>query len=254
MEIDKRRTTRSFLRPVPFIAAGVFLTISLYTVTRSQDPSDKFKEQPAIVAEVLKLDNSPLLVTVSSVDNSPLSYQLINLVIQNVSEKKIKAYVIAHSYSVAPSAAGTSSSFHQEFVPGEIVFDSIGEARANVKAGVKLLLSLDFVRFTDGTTWGPDSQQQSQYISGQIEGETRAAAQISRLLEYLNTEAVVSILSKTTSETDPPFERKSESEKWWRGATSGYRGFVFKLQSAYQSDGIAGVKRKLDELRKLLAK
>lgn len=135
-------------------------------------------------------------------------------------------------------------------MPGQIKQDSFAEARANIRADSKLDLSLDYVEFGDGSSWGKDSQLQSEYILGMSEGQRIALKQINDFLVQQNKDAIFKLLQQQITETNPPIINKEKSDKWQNGFINGYRTVLMKLQIAYEKQGKEGVFLKLKDVEK----
>jgi hypothetical protein len=94
MEIN-RYGKKTYLIGFAFVMLlNICLTIFLIKNVWAQTSNENLKNQPPIVAEVINQENSPLRITISSIDNSSPSHQIINLVIQNAGNKSIRAYTL----------------------------------------------------------------------------------------------------------------------------------------------------------------
>ena len=187
MKNQETKTKKSRVYLVAFTVVTVLniaLAPYLVQISFGQTNESRFKDQPPLKVEIETQNDSPLRLTIINVDNTAPSYQLINYSIQNISSKKIKAYVTTYTYKTGIS--GTSISFPVKFIEGQIIQESIFEERVNIKQENRLLLSLDYVEFEDGAWWGKDSEHQSEYISGHFEGRRGAIKQIKHLITNQN--------------------------------------------------------------------
>ena len=230
-------------------ALNVALGIFLINTSFGQTSENKYKNQPSLKVEVTTQTDSPLLISMISVDNTAESYQIINYTVQNVSSKKVKAYVLV--YTDETGASKVSTSLFQSFVSEQIIQSSNVEERVNVKLNGKIFLSLDYVKFDDGGSWGKDSEKQSEYISGHDEGQKSAVKQIKDWLINQNKNAVSNLLEQQIDEINPPVVDKKETEKWQRGVKSGYRSVLFRLKTEYEDKGLEAVSQKLEQIEKL---
>jgi hypothetical protein len=212
--------------------------------------SSEIRNQKPLAAEIVAQGESPLVITVINVDNVAEAYQTVNYSVQNVSSKKIKAYVLHHANQ--SSVGGTNIRFFQSFAPGQIIQDSFSESRLNLKTDEKIFLSVDYVAFEDGSAWGKDSQKQSEYVSGYKEGQRKAVNQARQLLADMDKNALLKLLQQQSSEINPPEINEKKNERWLRGYVLGYRVVHGGLRGAYEKQGAEAVSSKLDEMEKFI--
>lgn len=228
------------------VLAGFLLRAGLAQI------SDKtLKNQPPVKAEVLKQDDSPALITVINVDNSEEKDQTVKYSVQNVGSKKIRAYVLV--LADKSDTGKVITNFFQSFEVGKIIQDSISEARVNIKSNT-LFLSLDYIEFEDGSSWGKDIQKQSEYLTGYKKGQRTAIDEIKSKLNNRNNEAISNLLKQEISEINPPNVDTTETVRWQNGFTGGYRFVLLRLQFAYEKRGIEAISSKLDEIEKFIKK
>jgi hypothetical protein len=228
------------------ILLNICLTIFLIKSVLAQT-SDISKQKPLIV-EIVAQNESPAVITSSSVDNTAELYQTVNYSVQNVSSKKIRAFVLLHADQ--SGIGGTSTSFFQSFIPGQIIQNSFIEERSNIKSNDKIFLSFDFVVFQDGSSWGRNSQKQSEYIFGHIEGQKDAVKYVKPLLADTNKDAVSKLLLQQLTDINPPALDGKKTAEWQRGFAVGYRFVIGRLQFAYEKQGMEAVRLKLEEVEK----
>ena len=117
---------------------NICLTVFLIRNVLAQTSDNSLKNQPRIVAEVVEQTDRPLLITIINVDNSDESYQTVSYAVQNLSSKKIRAYVLLHADELG--SGNTSIQFFESFSSGKTIQSSVFEARANIKANSKIFL------------------------------------------------------------------------------------------------------------------
>jgi hypothetical protein len=242
----------SYLPLLSFVTTlSLLLTAFLVTDSFGQTSENTYRNQASLEVEVTEQTDSPLLIVLSNVDNSAESYQIINFTIQNVSSKNIRAYVTLNSFEKSGGASGISTSiFDKPFEPRNITQDSHTEARANIHSTDKLYLTLDYVEFDDGSSWGKDSEKQSEYIAGTFEGQRNAVIQIKDLLIAQNKNALSDFLKQQPDAVKPPVDESKGTEKWRRGFSSGYKSILFRLKIAYEKNGVEAVAQKLEDMEK----
>jgi gas vesicle protein len=225
------------------------LIVFLLNSNLAQTLDKPAEDHPPIVVEIVKQEDCPLLITLMSVDNSIEKNQTINFSVQNLSSKKIRSYVLFHADEFG--VGGASIRFFSIFAPAQIGQDSFSEARANIKSNGKMFLSVDYVKFADGSSWGKDTQKQSEYISGQSEGTKTAVKQIKQLIISRNKEILSNMLQKEMDELNPPDIDEKKSAKWRNGLVAGYRSVLISVRSAHEQNGMEAVSLKIEEIEKL---
>lgn len=230
-----------FVMILNVLSAGFLLNTSF------GQTSDISKQKPLIV-EIVAQNESPVVITSSSVDNTAELYQTVNYSVQNVSSKKIRAFVLLHADQ--SGIGGTGTSFFQSFIPGRIIQNSFIEERSNIKSNDKIFLSFDFIVFQDGSSWGRDSQKQSEYIFGHIEGQKDAVKYVKPLLADTNKDAVSKLFQQQLTDINTPALDGKKTAEWRRGFAVGYRFVIGRLQFAYEKQGMEAVRLKLEEVEK----
>lgn len=251
LQFTNKKTQRYFLAFLAITALNIVLAVFLLRISLGQTAEKQFKDQPPLKVEIATQEGSPLLITLVNVDNSEQEFQTINYAIQNISAKKITAYVILRSDKTGAGSATTL--FLNKFEPGRIIKDSLIEERPNIKSESKIL-SVDYVEFSDGTSWGKDFQKQSEHIAGQIDGQRYAIEYIKQLLINQNNNAVSNLLNQQLTEINPLSIDNKKTEKWRRGFLNGYRTILAKLQFVYEKQGINSIPPKLSELESTVKK
>lgn len=84
----------------------------------------------------------------------------------------------------------------------------------------KILLFIDFVEFTDGTTWGSNDSQAVEHLSGQREGAKAALKQIKELLKTRDRASLISNLSDDNL-NELTSKVSEHSERWREGFEMG---------------------------------
>lgn len=246
-----RLSNKSYFVAFVFVMIlNVSLAAFLIRNVLAQTSDDKLKNQPPIVAEVLEQENSPLLISITNIDNSNESYQTVSYAAQNLSSKKIRAYVLVHADET--EAGGASIQFFESFDAGKTIQSSFFEEQVNIKTNSKILLSVDYVEFSDGSSWGKDVQQQSEYIAGHYEGRKIAVKQVKDLLK--NKNAVLELMQQQLTEITPPSIDNKKSDRWQRGLIAGYRTLLTRLQITYETQGAEAISSKLEQIEKFTKK
>jgi hypothetical protein len=165
--------------------AGVFLVL-----IQGQSPSDE----------------SPILLLDQAVETT-LSGARLPVELVNQSSKSIRGYVVL---AVFRDSRGETIGFRTQtrvhpphlphhghsFEPGRSWMEEVAIPLENGNP-VRHTLTVDYVLFEDGTSWGADSQRQSLKIQGVLSGFQSERARLRRLLSESGTQAVIEDLEQT---------------------------------------------------------
>ncbi|HEV7644410.1 MAG TPA: hypothetical protein VGO50_10745 [Pyrinomonadaceae bacterium] len=139
------------------------------------------------------------------------------------------------------------------FEPGNVIKTGVNTDRSKLKPDEKLSLSIDYTLFSDGTSWGPDSQKDSEYLSGSDEGQKYAISQIKGFLKDKNKEAIYRLLKLEQEgkiDDNPPEIDKTKSRKWQRGFLGGYQYFLWQLLPFDEKQELEVISHKLEKIEK----
>jgi hypothetical protein len=126
--------------------------------------------------------------------------------VTNASAKKVQAYVLAVDavddsgkvvFRVSEiSMRGLQPPPYDAFAPGEASQDEIRlPQRENGGAALKVgRVALDFVLYTDGSSWGPDTKKESVRVRATIAGWRTAIAYMRSVLKEKGPSAVAEYL------------------------------------------------------------
>jgi uncharacterized protein with PQ loop repeat len=231
---------------------NICLTFFLIKGVLAQTSDNKTKNQPPIVAETTRQNDSPLRITIINVDNSNKDYQEINYTVRNVSNKSIRAYVVLNNSKINGDRGTTIRRFGTTlFQPGEFDKGWLSEERSLIKSDDVLFLSIDYVEFADGAFWGKDTARQSEYIAGSRAGWKEMVRQLKLLYNQKGT-SLTDFLKRDATEINPLSIDSSQTSKWQDGFRSGYRAAASTLQKTYKNQGADLIYIKLSEMEKVI--
>ncbi len=168
----------------------------------------------------------------------------VDFTLQNVGDKTIRAYTLREFsgefdtdlgsvvFSYKLSAAGI-------FKPNKFSNEQIGESSSTLvepgstQVRENFKLAVDFIEFTDGSTWGKDLSNSAQQIAGIKTG-------IKKILESLkepNRQGGIKAVIKTLNEMKEPSPPDEQSEKWKRGFGIGAKTMKSIIKRAYEAGG-----------------
>jgi hypothetical protein len=187
-----------------------------------------FEPQPDI--QIYPQPDSPLQLSnplpkwrISIYKDEKVDMLTLNFVIKNVGQKNIRAYAIRYftgdfktdtggtlfSYSISPNGVLTVNK-QNNGVWGEFSF--------NPQEIQNLKLAVDFVEFTDGTTWGMDISKSAEQFAG-----VKAGTKVGR--EYLQKISRQDGIEASIKAIDEIYQSKSGLRKTDRAEITGQKRF-----------------------------
>lgn len=110
-------------------------------------------------------------------------------------------------------------------------------------------LSVDFVEFDDGTTWGRDMYNSRDMLAGWREGATAECVRLHKLLKSNGPSAVFDAVRVEVSDEPPESENSTKpSSNWKMGYGSGVASIRYRLRETVQAGDAAGAERELNKL------
>ncbi|MGI8468324.1 MAG: hypothetical protein ACR2N3_07715 [Pyrinomonadaceae bacterium] len=223
---------------------NILLIGLLLNNTRGQILNNIPQNQTALIAKVIPQNDSPLRISIIGVDNSARNFQPIIYTVQNVGNKPIRAYTILGGKVI------TNSFAVRLLQPGDIYQSDIIIERQAIKEGKEIFLSIDYVEFADGTSWGSDTQRKSKHIAGERAGRNAAIRQVKEFLRTGDTATLTNFLSQPITTLTVPNPQANLGAEWNKGFQRGYKSIISILKQDRSQD-INSFSRKLDELEEL---
>jgi hypothetical protein len=200
------------------------------------------------LAIVITSTAAPLQILSSWVESAtPQNFRLV-LQVQNQSGKGIRAYAITSRTATSKRQNGNSQFMNitqrsSVWQPTEIrsieVNDSLDDQIRSVK------LTIDFIEFTDGTTWGPDSENSRDLLAGQREAAKFEKQRLRKLMETKGPEALaVDAQAIDGSRVESAIE-SGHSVKWEEGFRQGVNAVRRRLRNAIASGSKEQIKAEL---------
>lgn len=201
-------------------------------------------QQPAQVSlhrvAVQSPPDAPLRIS-SVVDNSDdPDAPLVNFMVENVSSKPIQAYwisydTIAHGINVR-LGSGLNATNQEMILPP-------GKRRATAVLNhdkEKISLSVGFIEFADGTTWGSDTAKYGESLAGERRGAQAEAQRLRKLLETGGVSAIVAAVSERELSMRSNHFSHSKSS-----SLIGARAMRLRVRRAYDQGGLTAVESAL---------
>lgn len=229
------RLSRKVLIAALSIAGSFWLSKHSSTALLIGQQTETDVQSPEII---ITSPEAPLQILSTWIQNAaPQTFRLV-LQVQNQNEKGIRAYAINWYVATSKKQNGSSQFLNitqRAFVwqPSEIrsieVNDSLDDPIRSVK------LTIDFIEFTDGTSWGSDSENSRDLLKGQREGAKFEKQRLREFIQAKGSEALTSALQLEKAMTAEPSIPTDRSVKWQEGFRYGVSAVRRRAREAIAS-------------------
>jgi hypothetical protein len=169
----------------------------------------------------------------------------IYLEVKNVGTRPIRAYATR-----AGEPAHGGCFIYNVTAPGKVIRAGESDAKSRF-VGVSrtsppkvIHEAIDFVEFTDGTTWGADSCETADHLAGERAGGRAAIEVLQGILKQEGLEAVWEKIKNSPLELEPP---EDHSDRWKSAFRAAVRNVVDRVRRAYYSEGLPEVETTLNK-------
>lgn len=198
------------------LAFGVYVTTTTPMQALLAAPQSR-ERLPA--ASIASQADSPLRIVNTFTESEP-GLVRVRVMAQNQSQKRIRAYAIladAGAYSRLDFANLTTPT--ALFQPTQIKTIDISFSESEAPASVTL--SVDFVEFDDGSTWGADSYHSRDRLAGQRAGAKAERLRLRGLLKARGSSAVFDAVREDVSDDAKGEGANKHTEEWMQGYRNG---------------------------------
>jgi hypothetical protein len=209
--------------------------------------SKKSQEPPPSVL-VRPQQSVPLRISSTVINsNNPLEPE-VSFIVKNISGKPVGAYAIRYvaTFGRANSEGvivRNSNSVHSNLQPGQWEEGSLnGDTYSDAVQNIELIV--DFVEFTDGTTWGQDKFETAERLAGQRAGARAETDRLLKLEQAKGSAALIDAISREDTNINPPADR---SPAWINGFREGINFKRGRLRRANIQRGMNGVANELQQ-------
>lgn len=204
------------------------------------------------VISVQSQPDAPLCISVLSYDSSDTRVPVITFQLTNVGNKLIRAYAVTQETLrgteksrglILADMDSTNAILHLgQLTTESIVYPPLSERISQIT------LSVDFVEFTDGTTWGPNLSKSIETLTGRRAGVREANKHLLQLYKSGGVKAVIKHLEAGEVSLVLPPGHSPEWEESFRNGS----GFTARRLKRILSNG--GVEQVEAQLRRLVDK
>lgn len=194
-------------------------------------------------ASIASQADSPLRIVNTFTESEPGLFR-VRVMAQNQSQKRIRAYAIladAGAYSRSDFANLTTPA--AVFQPTQIKTIDISFSESEAPASVTV--SVDFVEFDDGSTWGADSHHSRDRLAGQRAGAKAERLRLRGLLKARGSSAVFDAVREEVSDDAKGEGAGKHTEEWMQGYRNGVGSVRHRLRQNLPADNPARVEGEL---------
>jgi hypothetical protein len=252
LNVDKEYVVAIVISPfsksrptIPTILGVVLLLGSLFTFTLvAQELIASVRTQLAQV-EVRTQAGVPLTITSINVISTDPNQPVFTYEVVNAKDKPVSAYAIRHDVTTGTTET-SGVSFTSLWTVSSLLYPQTRTpeefGRTTYGATVsKVVLSVDFVEFADGSTWGFDTFKMSEKLAGRRAG---GQATLKTFREKSKTHGL-SMVSSALEEEPSLAPQADKSPIWKDGFEEGIRIVRIRLQHAQRKGGLSALESEL---------
>ena len=219
---------------------------SLSVSGRPETTATTGRQKPMV--NVQQQPGAPLRITLTTRWATPDEQMLeIYAVVENVGDMEIRAYALRSSTADGSQVPGACL-LHNSQSRGKILRPGDSDGKStwrpfrpdSPKSNIEL--SLDFVEFTNGSTWGVDDCQSAERLSGLRAGGFAAKDKAAKELDQNNGRSLISLLKSDAPILQAP---DGHSPVWVEGFQEGVRTLVERVRRANEEGRLPEVERVL---------
>lgn len=205
-------------------------------------------QSPTVSAKP-QLDAPLKISSVEVVSTDPLTPQF-SYVVTNISAKPIRAYAIRNDVMTGEQIQNSGVVLVLQISINSILRPAQSKSEAQPANTTyfqpleSILLSVDFVEFDDGTTWGADTFKSSERLAGKRAG---GRAALNKLRGILRTHGPAILMSAVSVGNIDVIPEAGRSKEWVEGFQSGVGMVRNRLRRAKEKGGLTDVESELGQ-------
>lgn len=222
---------------VALIAAVTAQSQSTEQSTQAAPSDNAVREKPAV--KVQEMPDAPLRLSVETKWATPDQQMLeVYFKVTNVGSRPVRAYAVRVSHGVEAQQDG-GCSLNDTEKAGKILQPNRSAGRSTWRpvplsdTQTSIDLTLDFVEFSDGSTWGVDSCQSAERLSGLRAGAHAAKLRFKKKLDESGIDTLLAQLYANDPDLAPP---EGHSDAW----KAGFRGAINTLRERVRQANVEG--------------
>ena len=206
--------------------------------TQRENPSKASDETPPII--IASQPDSPLVITTSVRWAAP-GRQVLDLyvVVTNQDVRSVRAYTTRIDIGTQNEPTRQCPNVNI-YSPGKVMKQEEKDGKSRFIAPDKnmplspITVSVDYVEFADGSTWGPDTCQTVEYLNGERAGGETAIHWFQNLIKEKGIAAALDVIRNRNANVEKPY---NPSAKWNEGFGFGVDVVGHRIMTAYQTEG-----------------
>lgn len=191
-------------------------------------------------------EDSPLQIIAANVRSADPHSPRFDFAVVNKGTVPVRAFTVLREISPGNLQAATITHMTSQkdvLQPGQSKTVLVNEGTSGQPVE-KILLSVDYVEFTDGSAWGDDAFKSAQRLAGQRAGALAALDHFRQISESKGASALIRSVGEDTIGVP---QLQANTDEWKQGFDIGVGVVRQRLQKAAERGGIDEVK---SELRK----
>jgi len=195
------------------------------------------RQAPEIIVD--KQPTDPFVLTVENQELLDPRTPIIQVKLTNTHVKTIRAYAIRYDITLDGGSqfrggleCQISTSESSLVPPGETAATDVGGGTFSNPAS-SITLSVDYLEFTDNTSWGPDTANTRERLAGMRQGARSARRHLTRLLRTSGSDSVIKAIEGDGDGIETP---SNQSEHFSKGFREGIALIKGQLKTAITSD------------------
>lgn len=200
-------------------------------------------------ASISVMSDAPLALQIAQPESRGVDSQdpEVELVISNSTDKPVSAYAI--KYEIVLNGQLRSGGVELNNISAAQSLLQPNQTRTDFIGGVhyespidRIVVSIDFVEFTDGTTWGVDTYSSGEVLAGLRAGAQTATKYLRRLLTEQGSASFAERLERVADDVSIPV---GHSSKWQEGFQRGVAFISERVKHKIEGYSSAAIERAL---------
>jgi hypothetical protein len=210
--------------------------------TQQENPSKAADETPPII--IASQPDSPLVIT-TSVRWAIPSREILDLyvTVTNQDVRSVRSYTTRIDLGTQNGQTKQCPIMNVYF-PGKVIKQEEKDGKSRFIAPDKnmplspIKVSVDYVEFTDDSTWGQDTCQTVEYLAGERAGGEAAIKWFQNFIREKGMKAALDVIRNRDANIEKP---DNPSARWNEAFRQGVEIVGHRIMTAYQTEGEAEV-------------
>lgn len=207
--------------------------------------------------KAVNLPDAPIQIAIEGLYPAAGNFRAFGYSLRNISDKEVRALNIrtlrdgaASSFSIGlPGTMANQLGFESGLKAGSSKVLSLPMDGYERKPG-GWILSVDFVLFRDGSTWGPDTADHGDWLTGVFDGQARFVYDVKKLLAAQDEQGLREVIMRDGPPVGIPINAK-DRDKAQNGVGVGYSVTRLSFRSDLMGRGdLTGVPARIRDIER----